>query len=166
MAIEIKAPTSYSKEIILARTVIFLGGVIDQGIAPDWQKAIVDAMVNYEDVLILNPRRSAWDASWEHSVDNGLFKEQVLWELDSQRDASINVYVFAPDEKSALSSKAPITLMELGLFIDKADTYIVCPPGYYRKGNVDIVAERYNVPVFNNLDELICALHDRIQETD
>jgi hypothetical protein len=164
MAIEVKAPGDFSYHAKEARSIIFLGGVIDMGIAPDWQKAIVEALKPYHDVLILNPRRTSWDSSWEQSIDNGLFKEQVLWELDGQEAASINIYVFAPDETSALSSKAPITLMELGLFVDSADTYIVCPPGYYRKGNVDIVAERYHVPVYNNLDELICVLHDRLLE--
>lgn len=161
MAIEVKAPADYRKQANWARSVVFLGGVIDQGLAPHWQKDIVAALEPYEDVLILNPRRDAWDSTWEQSVQNGLFREQVLWELDAQDVASINIYVFAPDEASALNSKAPITLMELGLF-KNTDAYVVCPPGYYRKGNVDIVAERYNIPVFETLDELIVALHKRL----
>lgn len=163
MAIEVKAPEKYSKEMMWCRTLVFLGGVIDQGAAPNWQKAIVEALARYEDVVVLNPRRDAWDSTWEQSVDNGLFKEQVLWELDAQDAASIIVYVFAPDSDSALYAKAPITLLELGLYKD-SDVFIVCPPGYYRKGNVDIVAERFKIPVFNSLDELIEALHKRLSE--
>jgi hypothetical protein len=162
MALEAKAPESYERWAACSRSIVFLGGVIDQGAAPNWQKTIVEALAPYDDVLILNPRRDSWDSTWEQSVENGLFREQVNWELDGQEAASINVYVFAPDADSALTSEAPITLMELGLFIKAADTFIVCPTGYYRKGNVDIVAERYHVPVFDTLDQLIAALHRRL----
>ena len=48
-------------------------------------------------------------------------------------------------------SKAPISLLELGLYADRANIILVCPEGYWRKGNVDIVAEVYDIPVFTGL---------------
>lgn len=160
MAIEIKAPSDFS-HVNPYRTV-FLGGVIDQGTSPDWQKAIVEALEPCKDLFILNPRRDAWDSTWDQSTDNPQFVEQVNWELDAQENSELIIYVFAPDEESAKTAKAPITLLELGLFIQDADVLVVCPKSYYRKGNVDIVCRRHGAQVFGNLDELIVFLHENV----
>lgn len=159
MAIEIKAPNDFSH--INKHRTIFLGGVIDQGLAPNWQKAIVDALKPYDDLFILNPRRDVWDSTWVQSINNPQFREQVEWELDAQDNSDLLIYVFAPDEESAKTSKAPVTLMELGLYID-CQVLVVCPPGYYRKGNVDIVCQRHRIEVFESLDDLIECLLDNI----
>ena len=53
MATEVKAPGEYNK---LARPILFLGGVIDQGEAKDWQSEVVRGLKGI-DCLILNPRR-------------------------------------------------------------------------------------------------------------
>lgn len=163
MAIEVKAPALYDKQAKKCRAIVFLGGVIDQGSAPDWQKQINDALKPYDDVLLLNPRRDEWDASWEQSISNPQFKEQVVWELDAQTDATLRIYVFAPDEESAKTAKAPITLLELGLFA-RGIVYVVCPKNYYRKGNVDIVCERYDIPLFETMEELIEKLHEVLKK--
>jgi Nucleoside 2-deoxyribosyltransferase like len=160
MAIEIKAPNDFSQ--IKPHRTIFLGGVIDQGSAPDWQKAIVEVLEPCKDIFILNPRRDVWDPTWDQSTDNPKFVEQVNWELDAQENSGLIIYVFAPDEDSAKTAKAPITLLELGLFIQDADVLVVCPKGYYRKGNVDIVCRRHSATVFENLDELIEFLHENV----
>jgi len=162
MATEIKAPNDFRKGISTYNHVIFLGGLIDQGNSPDWQNVIVKALDPYKYVLVLNPRRESWDSSWEQSIANEPFRTQVEWELKGQEQADIKIYVFAPDEESAKNAKAPITLLELGAF--KGDeVYVVCPEGYYRKGNVDIFCSWYNIPLFATLDELIESLHDRLK---
>jgi len=60
------------------------------------------------------------------------------------------------------NTKSPITLLELGLFtkVDKhlgttQKVVVCCPEGFYRKGNVDIVCERYNIIQVPTLDILI-----------
>jgi Nucleoside 2-deoxyribosyltransferase like len=148
--IEVKAPNPHPTD----RYTIFLGGAIDQGSAVNWQAQVVEALKDVDNLLILNPRRDAWDPSWVQSIDNPEFVEQVEWELDGQSAADLNLYVFAPDEESAKTIKAPITLMEMGLYID-GPVMICCPPGYHRKGNVDIVARRHDVPVFESLEDLL-----------
>src|SRR5215510_12567556 len=60
---------------------VFLAGSIDQGAADDWQARLTAALVDL-DVVILNPRRDAWDASWRQSINEPRFREQVEWELD------------------------------------------------------------------------------------
>lgn len=159
MAIEVKAPNKWDKHLDNVDEIVFLGGVIDQGNAPAWQKRIADELSVYDSLLILNPRREAWDPTWEQSINNPQFVDQVTWELIAQEKASMIIYVFAPDAESAPVCKAPVTLLELGLYIDN-EVYVVCPPGYYRKGNVDIVCERYKIRVFESVDALMPHLHN------
>lgn len=130
---------------------IFLAGSIEMGLADDWQSKIVDAL-KYEDVLIFNPRRIDWDSSWEQSIDNPQFTEQVNWELDMLTVADRIVMYFDPNTKS------PISLLELGLFVTKKNMLVCCPPGFWRKGNVDIVCDRFNIPVYEDIESLITAL--------
>ena len=134
---------------------IFLAGTIDMGEALDWQKMVQDKLAQFGDWLtILNPRRDDWDSSWEQSIDEPQFKQQVLWELDGQKAADLIIFCFAINEEEAEKAKAPITLLELGMFHNK-QAVICCPQGFYRKGNVDIVAERFGIPIYENFDEML-----------
>ena len=146
--IEIKAPDDYSAHVHLPS--VFLAGSIEMGVAVDWQ-AEVSAALSKLDVLVLNPRRAAWDASWEQSIDNPPFREQVEWELDALDAADVVLLYFSPDTKS------PITLLEMGIHAAKNPEKMIvcCPDGFWRKGNVDIVCNRYGVLQANTLDELI-----------
>lgn len=147
-ATEVKAPGAYDANVKYS---IFLAGAIDQGTAIDWQKKVADALRNY-DILILNPRRDDWDSSWEQSIDNPEFKRQVTWELDAQDAADMVIFVFTKE------SKAPITFLEFGLFGPDKDSMVCAEEGFYRQGNLDIVAERYNIPIYHALDDLIADL--------
>lgn len=152
MAEVIKAPNDY---LIKNRISLFLGGAINQGAASNWQDKIAEA-VQDQDILILNPRRDDWDASWKQSISDMRFFEQVHWELNAQEIADVMIYVFAPDSEEAKTSLAPITLLELGLFANSNKRILVCcPDNYWRKGNVEIICDRYNIPLFNSLDDLI-----------
>ena len=55
----------------------------------------------------------------------------------------------------APGSQSPVSLLELGLYARTGKLMVVCPEGYWRKGNVDIVAEKYKVPTFDSLDALL-----------
>ena len=153
-ATEIKAPGAYDAN---SKYSIFLAGAIDQGTAIDWQKNVARALDSY-DVLILNPRRDDWDSSWEQTIDNPEFKQQVTWELDAQDAADMIVFVFTKE------SKAPITFMEFGLFGPDKDELVCAEEGFYRQGNLDIVAERYNIPIYHDLDEMIQDLQHVLTE--
>lgn len=151
--IEIKAPNSYEK--YGDKIKIFLAGSIEMGAAEKWQDKAAKALID-KDVLILNPRRDDWDSSWKQTKDNKQFREQVEWELVAQEDADLILMYFDPNTKS------PITLLELGLFTNigrhlgtKQKVVVCCPEGFYRKGNVDIVCERYGILQVPTLDTLI-----------
>ena len=142
-AIEIQAPNKLKSD---GRVKIFLAGTIDQGNSVDWQRYLVDELKD-EPIQFLNPRRDDWDPTWDQTSSNKDFKEQVNWELDSLRASTLIVMYFAPN------SKSPISLLEMGLFKDK-QMLVVCPEGFYRKGNVDIVCEKYGIDQLDSLEDL------------
>jgi len=139
---EVKAPSEY---VTYPRPWVFLCGSIEMGAAENWQTRLVQMLDDTRGTL-LNPRRDDWDSSWEQSIDNPQFSEQVEWELRAQEMADLVVVYFDP------ATKSPITLLELGLFQEKC--VVCCPKGYWRKGNVDIVCYRYGAPTVATVEEL------------
>lgn len=119
---------------------VFLAGSIEMGRAEDWQSRLTRALLQHAPAIVVaNPRRESWDSSWEQSIDNPRFKEQVDWELDHLERADLAVFYFQPDTMS------PITLLELGKRLAgprSAQTLVCCPPGFWRRGNVEIVCDR------------------------
>lgn len=133
---------------------VFLAGTIDMGNSIDWQSEIGEAiLMAFPDVVIFNPRRANWDSSWEQTIDNPVFLEQVVWELDHLKNSNLALFNF---EERSLS---PITLMELGnrlessRFNSEQHNLVYCPELFWRKGNVDIICDRYEVSVFTNKDK-------------
>lgn len=54
---------------------------------------------------------------------------------------------------------SPISLLELGLFINSGKKIVVfCDPDYERKGNVEIVCEKYNTPLYDKYFDSLKAL--------
>ena len=126
---------------------LFLDGSIAMGQAVDWQTELT-AILNSYPITILNPRRAAWDASWPQEAEFAPFREQVTWELEGLERADQIVVYFDP------ATQAPITLLELGLFARTGKLLVCCPAGYWRRGNVAIVCERYGIPQIASLAEL------------
>lgn len=147
------APEKY--DVYNDRVKIFLAGSIEMGKAEDWQTKVTKSLEKYN-VDVLNPRRTDWDSSWEQKITNPQFHEQVTWELDSLENADYIVLYLQPGTIS------PISLLEFGLFCP--DMLVCCPEGFHRKGNVDIVCERYEIPLFESLDDLIEELHKKLIE--
>ena len=152
MAKEIKAPESYT----LDKFSIFLGGAIDQGKAGDWQAKVAKALADL-DVILLNPRRDDWDSSWNESIDNPEFRKQVEWELRAQESADLRIYVLLRD------SKGPVTMLEIGLFAPRKDTALCIEEGFYRRGNLEVIADRYGIPIYEDLDGFIADLHELLE---
>lgn len=152
MAYHIKPPKPLKDVPQLAS--IFLAGSIEMGKAEDWQTYIGNNLAHL-DIVILNPRREHWDSSWEQSIDNPMFKEQVDWELDALERADIIFFYFAPNTKS------PISLLELGLFANSQKAIVCCPDGFWRKGNVDIVCQRHDIRQVDNIEEGIKLIKEK-----
>lgn len=135
---------------------VFLAGSIDMGTAADWQSQLTAALADRADLVVLNPRRDEWDATWEQSIDNPMFRGQVEWELEGLERADLVACYFAPN------TRAPITLLELGLHARSGKLIVACPDGFWRKGNVDVVCRRYGVDQVADLDALIAAVAQRL----
>ena len=123
---------------------VFLAGTIDNGNSVDWQSEVTDRLKDL-DVHLYNPRRVDWDSTWEPTTDNPEFNRQVVWELTHLERCNIVFLVFLSN------SASPISLLELGLFSHKC--IVVCPDDFYRSGNVKITCDRYDVPVYSNLED-------------
>ncbi|MGB0522978.1 MAG: nucleoside 2-deoxyribosyltransferase domain-containing protein [Flammeovirgaceae bacterium] len=146
MAIQIYAPHSY--EDLRGIPKVFLAGSIDNGQAEDWQTWLFEQLTDIK-VVLLNPRRPDWDSQLECDRNNPQFREQVEWELNGLHAADFIAMYFAPN------SKAPISLLEMGLFAQSKKMIVCCPKGYWRKGNVDIVCERYHIKQVETIEELL-----------
>jgi hypothetical protein len=143
---------------LAGRPGVFLAGSIEMGRAACWQAQVEAALADL-DVTLLNPRRDGWDSSWQQTIQDSRFREQVEWELAAQEKADLIAMYFAPD------TQAPITLLELGLAARSGRLVVCCPEGYWRKGNVDVVCARYGVPMADDLDALVTAVRARLSET-
>lgn len=143
---ELKPPTPL--DLDGSRFSVFLAGSIEMGTAEDWQSRVARGLADL-DLVVLNPRRDGWDASWPQRADFEPFREQVEWELKGQESADLIAFYFAP------STRAPITLLELGLAAGRKKTIVCCPEGYWRKGNVDLVCQRFGMAQAQTLDDLV-----------
>ncbi len=134
---------------------VFLAGSIEMGRAEDWQTRCEGALADL-DITILNPRRDDWDASWRQSIEDPQFRGQVEWELAAQELATVIAMYFAP------TTKAPITLLELGLAARSGKLIVCAPDGFWRKGNIEVVCTQYSIPMVPDLEALIVAVRQRI----
>ena len=133
---------------------VFLAGSIDNGAAGNWQAEATAALAD-AGVLLLNPRRSNWNPAWQAHSDEPEFVRQVRWELDALEQADIILMYFAP------GSQGPVTLLEMGLHARGGKLLVAAPEGYWRRGNVEITADRYGVPRFASLAALLEATRMR-----
>lgn len=144
----VKPPHSIMKNGGADLRKVFLAGTIEMGESEDWQSTVTN-LLSEQPITILNPRRDKWDPSEPQEFENAQFYQQVTWELNALDKADIIILNLLPE------SKSPISLLELGLYASSGKLLVCCPDGFWRKGNVDIVCERFNIPIYNNLDELL-----------
>lgn len=135
---------------------VFLAGSIEMGKADDWQTAVTNRLSGLNCVLF-NPRRRDWDSSWKQEKTNPQFRQQVQWELEHLDKVDIIALWLAPGTVS------PISLLEFGLHLRRGNMVIGCPVGFERKGNIDITAERYGVPVCEDFDTFLNQLGKTIR---
>jgi hypothetical protein len=155
--IEICTPPSYSKFKRKDAPTVFLAGSIEMGNAEDWQKRVISYFKFKNIINFYSPRRDDWDSSWEQSLNSPNFYEQVSWELDMLTASDFIYMYFDP------STQSPISLLELGMFASSGKMVVCCPHGFYRKGNVDVVCQKFNVPLFTDFEASLIALQNNIR---
>jgi hypothetical protein len=136
---------------------VILYGSIEQNVAVDWQTSLASSLSDLP-VTILNPRRDDWDSTWVEDISFPKFKEQVEWEMDYAKVADVIVFYFAP------GTLTPVTLLELGMYAGTGKAVVCCPPGFYKRGNVQIVCLRNSIPLLEGLEELKGAVRERLEE--
>jgi hypothetical protein len=127
---------------------VFLAGSIEMGKAEDWQKTLGNKLIE-KNFNVFNPRREDWDSSWVQHYRDPNFSQQVNWELNALKISDYVIMYLEPQTTS------PISLLEFGLYAPSNKLFMVCPDGFYRKGNVDIVCSLYDVPLYNTINELL-----------
>jgi hypothetical protein len=152
MATIIKAPGEMD---LYGKKSLFLAGSIEMGKAENWQERVEKELAG-EDALILNPRRDDWDSSWEQTIANDNFREQVEWELFGLEHCDIVAMYFAPD------TMAPITLLEFGMYAMSGKLSVCSPPGFWRRGNLEVVCDRYGIHLYSDFDQWIDDLISRL----
>ncbi len=128
---------------------VFLAGTIEMGNSEDWQAKAENYFEDLNEYTILNPRRDNWDSSWEQDFENPVFYQQVNWELRGLDLAHKIIMYLDPNTKS------PVSMLELGLYANSGKLLVCCPKGFWRKGNIDVVCEKYNIPIYESLDQLL-----------
>lgn len=143
-------PPALDKDFDATNLEVFLAGSIEMGRARTWQEDLENMLKDVPNLILFNPRRDQWDSSWEQSIKHEKFYEQVTWELDHLENSNVVVFYFDP------ATKSPITLLELGIAAAQGLQCVVCcPEGYWRKGNVDIVCERFELKQVDTLEEVV-----------
>lgn len=134
-----------------SKSSIFLAGTIDMGNSVDWQEETIKKIFKKDyKYNIFNPRRKEWDSSWSQEFDNPQFYQQVNWELNAIEVADYVLVYFAS------GSQSPISLLELGILsCEPHKVCVVCENGFWRKGNVDIVCDRYGIQMISSIDEWV-----------
>jgi nucleoside 2-deoxyribosyltransferase len=126
---------------------IFLAGTIDNGKSIDWQMEMESILKDYN-VTLLNPRRDNWNPN---SSRDEMIK-QINWEMDNLDKCDV---IFMNILEESLS---PITLLELGLYANSGKMIVSCHEEFWRKINVDVVCDRFNIPRYDNFDDAITKL--------
>lgn len=138
-----------------ARRKVFLAGSIDMGKAEDWQARVIDGLSDLN-ITIMNPRCDDFDPDLRQDIEEPAFTSQVNWELDMLEIADVIPMYYDPQ------GKAPISLLELGLFARSGKLIVCCPEGFWRRGNVQIVCQRYGVQWAETIDHLIEQARERL----
>jgi hypothetical protein len=132
------------RPIITRPSIIFYGAIQRE---PAWQTHLAASLSDLP-IDILDPRRDDWDSTWVEDISFPKFKEQVEWEMDYAQVADVVVFYFAPE------ALTPIALLELGMYAGTDKAVVCCPQGFYKRGNVQIVCERYGIDMVEDLERL------------
>jgi hypothetical protein len=130
---------------ITGKISIFLAGTTSKTSGPDWRETLTAALTHLP-VTIFNPLRLDWDSSWVEDIAFAPFREQTQWELDMQERADMVVVYFGP------ATDAPISLLELGLCVRSAKAVVVCHRNYRKRGNVQMVCQRFGAEFLDARD--------------
>lgn len=120
------------------------------GSTTDWRPTLIASLADQPQLTIYDPVRPDWDAAtWREDVTCAPFREQTEWELERQEAADVVVVYFDP------GTRAPVSLLEFGLCAkEEGKALVVCPEGYWKRGNVQVVCQRYGIGFLEGVGEV------------
>lgn len=135
---------------------VFLAGTTSKIDSTDWRETLT-SLLSETPLTIYNPYRADWDSTWREEIGFAPYREQVEWELDKQEKADMVIVYFHP------ASQAPISLLELGLCARTPGKDIAfCPEGYWKRGNVQIVCQKFGIETVESIEGLRNAILRRL----
>ncbi|KAG9242628.1 hypothetical protein BJ878DRAFT_159774 [Calycina marina] len=159
LATVVNAPKPYTpqageKSIFLAGTVDY--AAVDSGL-PTWRETITTSL-SHLPITVYNPHRRVWD--FKEDINDPRFVEQTTWEMDMMDRATV-VILFIHDREE----KAPVSLLELGLGARKGKGNMVvrCPEGFWRRGNVQVVCQRFGIPMVESVEQVTKIVEKMLQ---
>lgn len=133
---------------------IFLAG----GMVKPWRKEVADRLSELEfadDITVIDPTIDNWEKDiGEETIENEQYVKQTNWEHEGLEKANIHVFHF--DDTSV----SPITLFELGMFVDR-DSIVYLEDDYEKKSYVEYIALSFGVPIVKTLNELMSLISIR-----
>ncbi|KAH9985376.1 hypothetical protein F4779DRAFT_612137 [Xylariaceae sp. FL0662B] len=136
---------------------VFLAGTTAKTNHPDWRESLTKGLAEFP-ITIINPYQADWDSSWREDITFEPYHEQVNWELDMQDQADMVVVFFHPE------TQVPLSLLELGLSARAGKAIVWWLEGYWKRGNVEIVCQRYGIEMVESTMGLMAAIADRLPE--
>lgn len=121
---------------------IFLAGSIDNRYFGNWRKKVIEKIGDTN--IILDPTNKNHDKLSDEEM-----KLHIQWELDALVKADRILLKFLSD------SKSPISLLELGLYVASNKLIVVCPKEFYQSRYVYTLCEKYNTPIFDNINNAL-----------
>jgi len=138
---------------------LFLSGSGPTETSGDWRMAISTSL-SHLPITILNPWRDDWNSSWTEDITCDNFKQQTNWELDMMWNADVIAVYLDQD------TQAPISLLELGLFASSGKVVVCCQPGYWKRGNVQVVCERFKIELCETFDDLLRSIERKLAKPE
>lgn len=135
---------------------VFFAGSIEMGKAPPWQKDLA-GMLKDLPIAVFNPRRDDFDPNLRQDIAEEIFKQQVEWEMDYLSSSNLIAMYFHPGTLS------PVTLAEFGHYVEDPRLTVCCPDGYWRKGNVQVMCQRYGKPLIETWEEFTKTIREKAE---
>lgn len=155
---QILTPNSPPEEKPAHLTTIFLAGPTEVTWREPFLSFLASAANSLDGLTIYDPFQPRWDSSWrEDYATDANFRAQTDWEMDRMNSATVVVVYFAE------RSMAPVSLLELGLVARSGRAVVGCERGFWKRGNVQAVCKRLDVPLAGTMEELVTKVVERLR---
>ena len=136
---------------------VFTASSIEMANAVQWQKHMTN-LLSHLPITVCNPRRGHWNTKITPLARDKDFKTQVEWELTALEQVDVICFYFD------VSTKSPVSLLELGLWAGSDKIVVCCGEEYWKCGNVELTCRRYDIPFVKSFAELVPAVEKMLVE--